>query len=110
MGCFSFERVKVLIFKLFGRCFKPIGWDGDIRKLRKRLTKVYSFFCPVPTAWDGDRTISRSAYMLAGGVLFSEPIVWDGDRYFFTSSQRLFHSSEPTVWDNSPHPLLFGDE
>ena len=54
MGCFNFERVKVLIFKLFRRCFKPIGWDGDIRKLRKRLTKVYSFFCSKPTVWDGD--------------------------------------------------------
>jgi hypothetical protein len=54
VGCFNFDREEVLIFKLFGRCFKPIGWDGDIRKLRKRLTKVYSFFCSKPTAWDGD--------------------------------------------------------
>ena len=54
MGCLNFERVKVLIFKLFGRCFEPTMWDGDIRKSRKRLTKMYSFFCSKPTAWDGD--------------------------------------------------------
>ncbi len=29
MGCLNFERVKALIFRLFGRGFKPIGWDGD---------------------------------------------------------------------------------
>lgn len=33
-------------------------WDGDIRKSRKRLTKVYSFFCSKPTAWDGDYSLT----------------------------------------------------
>ena len=120
MGCFNFERVKVWIFKVFGRCFEPIGWDGDIvlpvptshakyyskptmwdgdiRKSRKRLTKMYSFFCSKPTAWDGD--FGREG---RGSTLdpCSEPTVWDGD---ITCLQGLsgFHAgqgSKPTVWD-----------
>jgi hypothetical protein len=29
VGCFNFERVKTLIFKLLERWFKPTVWDGD---------------------------------------------------------------------------------
>jgi len=49
-----------LIFKVFERCFKPIGWDGDIRKLRNWLMNAlggYSFVRVIgskPTVWDGD--------------------------------------------------------
>ncbi len=75
MGCFNFERVKAWIFKLFGKCFKPIGWDGDIRKLRKRLTKVYSFFVPSPLR--GMATVFATLDMLL--PCRSKPTVWDGD-------------------------------
>jgi hypothetical protein len=77
VGCFNFEREEVLIFKLFGRWFKPIGWDGDIRKLRKRLTKVYSFFCSEPTAWDGNLFSAGRTFT---PTLCSKPTVWDGDK------------------------------
>jgi hypothetical protein len=55
VGCFNFERVKVLIFKLFGRCFEPIGWDGDINSEKSVFADAVS---SKPTVWDGDLLIS----------------------------------------------------
>ena len=42
---------------------EPTAWDGDIRKLRKRLTKVYSFFCSKPTVWDNSPIL---CYLMLG--------------------------------------------
>jgi len=52
VGCFSFERVEVLIFRVFGRCSKPTVWDGDVCLDHMRIEY---FFCSKPTVWDVDR-------------------------------------------------------
>ena len=59
------------MFPTSSTCSKPTVWDGDIRKLRKWLTKVCSFFVPKPTVWDSN----WHSYLCTSGILPSVPNV-----------------------------------
>ena len=52
-------------------------WDGDLRKLRKWLTKVCSFFVPSPLR--GMVTVKMRWLGIAYYYLRSKPTAWDGD-------------------------------
>ena len=120
MGCFNFERVKALIFKLFGRCFKPTVWDGDTSitshslptasvpspprgmatytSLSQPLKRLQ--MCSKPTGWDGDKP--KSLKILSSSAS-SKPTVWDGDSQMGDGRvgmwMRWCFSSKPTAWD-----------
>ncbi len=94
MGCFNFERVKVLIFRFFGRCFKPTMWDGD-KSMKPFEVMKRHFSCSKPTGWDGDSLIATPPLSF---VLFrAHRVEWRLLLRFNPS--LILISSEPTGWD-----------
>ena len=57
-------------------------WDGEIRKLRKWLTKVYSFFVPSPLC--GMETVGLAYMPTRMYRRSSKPTAWDGDSLFLS--------------------------
>jgi hypothetical protein len=105
VSCFNFERVKALVFKLFGECFKPTVWDGDMYINSSGLSKIYS---SEPTVWDGDGMNSRNTQLKLD---CSKPTVWDGDGSIHALITLNSSScSEPTAWDGYTQEMYRGFE
>ena len=92
MGCFNFERVKALVFKVFGRqCSKPTGWDGDHNaKNSWRVICLSCFIGSEPTVWDDD-SIPRLNEFDRYTVMFQAHCVgWRQELHYSGSSTYMF--------------------